>query len=313
VYSLCGGCSGSAPPLLRRVVREEVFMSTPVYEEHGALRQWLVAGPSHQNRSSRIEPTSRASHENVPSGPSLATLERERERARRRVLEEQIASLFQRREAIRQEERQRIARDVHDHLGQQMTALRMQLEALYTECASQPAMLDHIARTQRIAQALDRDLDGLIAQLRPAPLPERDFAVALSALVEGWSERFGVAAECAVSTEAARRLARNAVPNLYAITQEALHNVIKHARATCVNVSLNRQDDRAVLLIEDDGRGFQKSRKRPTRRGYGLVTMRERAELAGGDFEIESSPRRGTTIYIRVPLDCSNAAAASLT
>ncbi len=228
------------------------------------------------------------------------------------MLEEQIASLFQRREAIQQEERRRIARDVHDHLGQQMTALRMQLEALYTECASHPAMLDQIARTQRIAQGLDRDLDGLIAQLRPAA-PEGNFAADLSALVEGWSERFGIAAECAVSTDAARRLAKGAAPNLYAITQEALHNVIKHARATCVNVSLNRQDDRAVLLIEDDGRGFQKSRKLPSRSGFGLVTMRERAELAGGDFEIESSPRRGTTIYIRVPLDCLTAAASVAT
>ena len=274
-------------------------MSRPVYGAPGAVRQWLVADASHQARQ-----------ENVPSGPSLATPELERERARRRVLEEQIASLFQRREAIRHEERQRIARDVHDHLGQQMTALRMQLEALYTECASDPAMLDQIARTQRIAQGLDRDLDNLIAQLRPAALPEGDFAVALSALVEEWSARFGIAAECAVSTDAARRLAKSAAPNLYAITQEALHNVIKHARATCVNVSLNRQDDRAVLLIEDDGRGFQKSRKLPRRSGFGLVTMRERAELAGGEFEIESSPRRGTTIYIRVPLDCLNAAAA---
>jgi signal transduction histidine kinase len=96
----------AAPPLLRRVVREEAFMSTPVYEAHGAVRQWLVGDAAHQTR-----------HENVSSSPSLATLELERERARRRILEEQIASLFQRREAIQQEERRRIARDVHDHLG----------------------------------------------------------------------------------------------------------------------------------------------------------------------------------------------------
>ena len=168
-------------------------------------------------------------------------------------------------------------------------------------------MLDQITRTQTIARALDRDLDHLIAELRPAAPLEGEFGLGLSAVVKRWSEQSGIAAECAVSSEAARRLPDDTAPNLYAITHEALHNVAKHARATSVNVTLSQQEDCAVLLIEDDGRGFDPSVAGRRRTGFGLIIMQERAELAGGEFAIESSTHGGTTVCVRVPLDRQSA------
>jgi signal transduction histidine kinase len=286
VERACGRRSPADPA----PTREEAFMSTPVVGRRGGERQ----SPARWGRRGQAPPA---------SDPGAAILELERERAHRRALEKQVAVLFQRRAEIQEEERRRISRDIHDHVGQQMTSLRMQLELLSKRCQGYPPLLEQVEKTQRVAQALDGELDSLVAELRPAVLPPAEFAVALSTLVHGWSARFGIAAQCAVLNEAARRLTPDAAANLYAITGEALHNVVKHSGATFVNVSLSRRGDRAVLLIEDDGRGFQASPKARNGRAFGLTTMRERAELAGGDFEIESAAG-GTTVYVRVPFDC---------
>jgi signal transduction histidine kinase len=90
--------------------------------------------------------------------------------------------------------------------------------------------------------------------------------------------------------------------HLYRVAQEALNNVVKHASARHVSVVLERHDDRLVLIIEDDGRGFDvDARAEPHGRGLGLVGMRERAEIIGGSLEIESTPGKGTTIFLQVP------------
>ena len=264
-------------------------MITPDLDRRHPAAQWRAAA--------LLEPQGQ-----VHVRSAVAVLDLQRERARRRVVDDQIAVLFRRRAAIQQEERSRIARDVHDHVGQQVTALRMQLELLSAQCESHPAVREQLRKTQHLAEALDRGLDALILQLRPATPPDAGFAAALSAFVSDWSEQFGIAAECETFGDAGRRLQPEAAAHLQAIVQEALHNVVKHARATSVNVSLTRRGDRAVLVVEDNGRGFTPSRHAGADAGFGLVTMRERAELAGGGLEVESSPGGGTTIYVRLML-----------
>jgi signal transduction histidine kinase len=206
---------------------------------------------------------------------------------------------------IQQEERTRIARDVHDHLGQHVTALRIQLELLSSQCASSPGQLERIQKTQDVAEALDRGFDDLIRTLRSAPLPQVDLSEALSIFVKGWSAAFGIRAECALSFDGARRLPKVATLNLFAITQEALHNVVKHARATSVRISVIRRDDGVVLRIEDDGCGFDTRDGLERASGFGLLSMRERAELAGGVIEIDSAPGRGTTVSVFIPFSCA--------
>jgi len=133
------------------------------------------------------------------------------------------------------------------------------------------------------------------------------FEGALETYVREWCTRYGVAAEVAVTGLSAHRpLPADVGSTLYRITQEALTNVAKHAKASHVSVVVDKREGEARLIVEDDGRGFDMheatARGRRERR-LGLSGMRERAALAGGTLEVESSADRGgTTIYVRLPL-----------
>ena len=221
----------------------------------------------------------------------------------RRSAEAQIKALFERLVSVQEEERRRIARDIHDQLGQQITALRMNLESLASKSEHHGLIAEQVARTQQLAEELDRSIDFLARELRPASLDRLGLSAALQSLLTSWSERFGIAAEFAGRGGDDLRLPRDVENNLYNVAQEALHNVVKHAHATHVSMFLDSGDDEAVLVIEDNGCGFAVgyASVRPADSGLGLVSMRERAMLAAGTLEIESSPGRGTTIFVRVP------------
>jgi PAS domain S-box-containing protein len=222
----------------------------------------------------------------------------------RRAAEAHVKALFRRLVTVQEEERRRIARDLHDQLGQPMTVLRMELDALESRSADSMSFTAQAARMRGIAEELDRNIDFLTWDLRPAALDHLGLAAALAKLVNGWSERFGIAAEFGASWPERCRLAPEAEANLYRLTQEALHNIAKHAASQHVSVLLERRADQAVLIIEDDGRGFVVDHvsTEPARGGLGLVSMRERATLVGGEFHIESAPGQGTSIYVRIPM-----------
>jgi signal transduction histidine kinase len=222
----------------------------------------------------------------------------------RRAAEAQVKALFRRLVTVQEEERRRIARDLHDQLGQPMTVLRMELNALESRSADPMSFAAQAARMRGIAEELDRNIDFLTWDLRPAALDHLGLAAALAKLVNGWSERFGIPAEFGASWPERCRLSPETEANLYRLTQEALHNIAKHAAARHVSVLLERRADQAVLIIEDDGRGFVVDHvsTEPACGGLGLVSMRERATLVGGDFHIESAPGQGTSIYIRLPM-----------
>jgi signal transduction histidine kinase len=231
----------------------------------------------------------------------------ETENRERRGAEAQIKSLFQRLVAVQEEERRRIARDVHDQLGQQMTALRRSLDAVRMTEAVDPSSTTHVARTKQLAEELDRSIDFLTWDLRPAALDHLGLAAALRNLVNGWSVRFTIAAEFQALDTELLRLEPDTETNLYRIAQEALHNVVKHARATQVAAYFHRRAGEAIVAIEDNGVGFDTAEigTRPTS-GLGLVSMRERAMLVGGSLEIDSTPGHGTTIFVRVPVPASD-------
>jgi signal transduction histidine kinase len=219
----------------------------------------------------------------------------------RKAGEAQIKALLSRLVAVQEEERSRIARDIHDQLGQQMTALRMHVEALQLKTQT-PPLAEQAERTQRLVEALDQSIDFLTWQLRPAALDHLGLSAALQHLVTGWSERFGVATEFQVAGDDGVRLSRDVEANLYRIVQEALHNVSRHAQATHVSVMLERRDGGTLIVIEDNGSGFDRSTTPAGHdHGLGLASMRERATLAGGGLDIESSPGHGTAIFVRIP------------
>jgi signal transduction histidine kinase len=220
----------------------------------------------------------------------------------RRAAQEEIKALFGRLVAAQEEERRRIARDIHDQLGQQMTALRMNLEALSARAAD-TALSGLVAQTQTLAAQLDESIDFVTVQLRPAALDHFGLSAALNSLVSAWSKRFGVPSEADTSGLDGVQLESDVEGNLYRIAQEALHNVLKHASARHVSLFLGTRGGKLVLIVEDDGCGFDPTAIEPyLSNTFGIVGMRERATLLGGELVIESARGQGTSIIVRGPM-----------
>jgi PAS domain S-box-containing protein len=222
----------------------------------------------------------------------------------RKQAEEQRIQLLHQIVTMQEDERRRIARDLHDQLGQQLTGLRLMLENIRKECA-ELQICDQVAAAQAIAAQLDTDVDFLAWELRPAALDDLGLKAAVANYVSEWSRHFNIPAEFHSSNIDRERLSPEAETNIYRICQEALNNIWKHAQATHVSVLLERRDGHIVLIVEDDGVGFNPKKKRKpdeNDRGIGLIGMQERAALIGGALEIESAPKEGTTVFARVPL-----------
>jgi PAS domain S-box-containing protein len=226
----------------------------------------------------------------------------EEELRERRAAEQRITSLFRRLLTVQEDERRRIARDIHDQIGQQMTALRLNLETLESKCHDDRRLALQAWWTRALAEELDHSIDFLTWDLRPAAFDHLGVTGAIEQLVRGWSERFGTLADFQAADMGSVRLPHHVEINLYRIVQESLHNIHKHAEAGKVAVVLERRGDRVVLTVEDDGRGFDPHGAMHEGSGMGLLSMRERAALVGGDLDVESSPGAGTTIYARVPI-----------
>jgi PAS domain S-box-containing protein len=202
--------------------------------------------------------------------------------------------------STQEDERRRIARDIHDHVGQQLTVLRHKLEALKELCDDEE-ICDEIDKVGEITEQLDREVDFLAWELRPASLDDLGLRLSLENFVREWSRHTGTEAEFHADGLKRARLAFEVETNLYRIAQEALNNVYKHAKAKTVSVLLEKRKDTISLIVEDDGIGFNPKDKRNRTKGIGLIGMSERAKICGGTLEIESSKGKGTTIFARVP------------
>jgi PAS domain S-box-containing protein len=211
--------------------------------------------------------------------------------------------------AAQEAERRRIARDLHDHLGQKVTALRLRIEALEKDRSDDEELVEKIAGVQESAAQIDRDIAFLSWELRPTELENLGLVDALGSFVREWSRQYGIAAEFHTSradpSEFPVRLPQDLETNIYRIVQEALNNALKHANANEVNVLLHKRKDHIVLIVEDDGCGFdQDTGPLDTTRlgGQGIIGMRERAAVMNGILEIDSTQGGGTNVMVRIPL-----------
>jgi PAS domain S-box-containing protein len=204
-----------------------------------------------------------------------------------------------------EDERRRIARDIHDQVGQQMTALRLNLAALEQGCSEDAKLREKLEHTKSIAERLDADVDFLAWELRPAALDDIGLAEAMGTFVGQWSRHSGVDAQFHTAGLGRERLSPETETNLYRIMQEALNNTMKYAQAKHVDVLLERRENQVVLIVEDDGVGFNPNKEASADgdKGMGLIGMRERAALVGGSLQIESKPKAGTTIFVRTPVE----------
>ena len=202
-----------------------------------------------------------------------------------------------------EDERRRIAREMHDQFGEQLTALGRGICMLKEACAAYPALTERINALEAVSQQIDRDVDHLVWKLRPTALDDLGLRAALANYVHDWSDRVGIAAELHTSGLMDERLASEIETTLYRIAQEALTNVAKHSRARKVDVILERRSDHVLLIVEDDGVGFDSDASGSAGRGgFGLLGMQERAALVGASLQIESTPGEGTTILMRMPV-----------
>jgi PAS domain S-box-containing protein len=250
---------------------------------------------AHEELEARVEERTRELRD---MAGSLLTEAKERAQAEGRV-----RALLRQLVTVQEEERRRIARELHDTLGQQLTALRLSIDIAMSGAEGRGGAAEETRRMQSIFDRLNSDVDFLAWELRPAALDQLGLDAALQTFVTEWGEHFGVRADYRGFGSASARLPPEVETNLYRILQEALQNVSKHAGADHVSVLLERRDGQAVLIVEDNGRGYDPEHEvaAGSGKGMGTTNMRERAALVGGTLEIESSPGSGTTIFVRVP------------
>ena len=201
-----------------------------------------------------------------------------------------------------EDERRRIAREMHDQFGQQLSALTVKLAFLKGEYGEQARLQTQLNLLETAVRQLDADIEFLVWELRPTALDDLGLVAALTHYIENWSKHFEIHAELHASGMEKDRLASEIETVLYRVTQEALNNVVKHARAENVAVLLHHNSTYISLIVEDDGVGFDQKQAFGTGEdGVGMIGMRERTELAGGTLEVEAHPDHGTTIIVRIP------------
>jgi PAS domain S-box-containing protein len=221
--------------------------------------------------------------------------------ARKRAEEERTRTeLLARMVFAQEDERRRIAREMHDQLGEQLTTLNLRIASLKEASSGRPELGEHVAALEAVAQQIDRDVDHLVWALRPTALDDLGLRAALANYVQDWSKRVRIAAQLHTSGLLDDRLPSEAETTLYRVAQEALTNVARHSRATRVEIILERRADHVLLVVEDDGVGFEPSDRDAEGTGFGLRGMHERAALVGASLQIESAAGRGTTILLRM-------------
>ena len=216
------------------------------------------------------------------------------------------AVLLDRTVTAQEAERKRIARELHDSLGQYLTALRLGFSAIEPHCACNPAAQQQLAELKSLAATLSRELNRIAWELRPMALDDLGLQRAVSQYLEEWAERSRLNVDLEIEL-GDRRLPQPVETALFRVLQEAVGNVMKHSGADRVGVILQAADREVRLIVEDNGRGFDPvpgaDGNAPGLQHLGLLGLRERIALVGGSLEVESSAQQGgTTVYVRIPL-----------
>jgi PAS domain S-box-containing protein len=287
--------AADAQAALRRAVRQALARDDPaptvserIVRVDGQVREVLIALarlPDHGHTAVQMALTDITEREHT---------NRLLEQSRR-----ELRSLAAHRVDSREEERGRVARELHDELGQRLTALKMELASLQGAVA--PG-----SDGRRVAAMLDM-VDDTVAsvrriatELRPLMLDDLGLLAAIDWLARGWERRMGISVGLRLG-RSEPRLPEGAAIAVYRMVQEALTNIARHARATAVEITLRQQRGALTLVVQDNGVGFDAAAL--SREGvHGLMGIRERAYLLGGDFEAGNLPRGGARISVRVPL-----------
>ena len=210
----------------------------------------------------------------------------------------QLQSLLRRRQEMAvSEERNRLARDLHDSAKQQALAASLELGTAITLYEREPQEAKkHLEAADTLVDAVRKELTNLVHELRPQALVGEDFSDILREYATEWAQRSGI--ELSFAIEGESNLPLEIRESLFRIAQEALANVARHSYANSVALSLEQGINSVTMVVKDNGRGFDPN---VSHTGVGLASMRERAERLGGSLSVESTPGQGTKIVVNLP------------
>jgi signal transduction histidine kinase len=222
-----------------------------------------------------------------------------------RTMQERLRNLSNRALHVQEEERRRISRELHDEVGQAMTAISMSLELLKHDGIEVATFRQRIADAQSQLGETMEIIHRFARELRPAMLDELGLLPALRSCLKGFAERTGLRVQFR-GDAMAEELGSEQKITLFRVAQESLTNVAKHARARRVDICIRRIGREIHMEVADDGRSFRPERHRfnSKRKGLGLLGMQERVRLVRGQLTISPQPNRGT--MVRVVLPCRN-------
>jgi PAS domain S-box-containing protein len=230
-------------------------------------------------------------------------------RERRRAEENLQASLQQLRslsgyvQTLREEERKRISREVHDELGQTLTAIKMDLAWFVRNLpAEQEVLREKMKSTLQLVDETVQSVRRIAAELRPGVLDDLGLAAAIEWQVQEFQARTGITIHVRMPPEDIA-LDPNCAVTLFRIFQEVLRNIAQHAQATQVHVRLMRSNGTVMLETRDNGKGISE-RQISSPQSLGLLGMKERVLLLGGQFEIHGEEGKGTTVVVQIPVEC---------
>ena len=236
----------------------------------------------------------------------------EQKRLRERVVEAERKRFIDLRRFARsvqraqEEERQRIARELHDDFCQRLTGMKLNVEVVADGVRKRDRSLYRTLQSfNKRCEEMIADVRRMSANLRPTVLDDFGLTTALEMLAREFEKLHKIPIDLDVDKSPRMGLEPQTEIDLYRIAQEALSNTAKHARASRVAMVLHKNDETVMLQISDNGRGFSMTEpvaRKDTLSGLGLISMRERTELHGGDFAIESVPGRGAAVTATIPL-----------
>jgi len=218
-----------------------------------------------------------------------------------RASREQLRELSRYLESVREEERTRMAREIHDELGQTLTALKIDLSWLAKRLPQEQELL--LEKTESMYELVDgaiQTVKRISTELRPGALDDLGLADAIEWQTQEFGKRTDIKSKFSASPEGIV-LDRDRSTTVFRICQEALTNIARHAEATSISVSLRKGTGRVSLKISDNGKGIEEDQILDPR-AFGLIGMRERARFWGGEVRISGAPGKGTRVAVSIPL-----------